>query len=340
MKISVALCTYNGTKYLQEQLDSFAAQTRLPDELVVCDDASSDDTQLLLTSFAKTAPFDVRIFVNEKNLGSSKNFEQAIEKCTGDIIALSDQDDLWLPEKLESIASAFRSQLDAGLVFTNAIVTDEHLKSTGWKLWDMTFRRRDRKRFRKGEAVDVLLEYNVVTGATMAFRSHFRGQLLPIPELTDFIHDGWISLVIATRSRLHFIPEPLIKYRQHSSQQLGVGLSKRRRPIRERHDLYLENRVLALQRLPEIKDIFRERNLLSSRESAAEDLPITIDEFNRKIDERSEHIRKMIEHYRERAALPDARLMRLGPVLREICTLRYHRFSRGFVSVAADLIRK
>lgn len=340
MKISIALCTYNGAKYLQEQLDSFAAQTRLPDELVVCDDASSDDTNLLLKSFAKAAPFDVRIFVNRKNLGSSKNFEQAIEKCSGDIIALSDQDDVWLPEKLESIASAFRSQLDAGLVFTDAIVTDEHLKPTGWKLWDMTFRRRDRRRFIKGEAVDVLLEYNVVTGATMAFRSHFRDQLLPIPELTDFMHDGWISLVIATRSRLHFVPESLIHYRQHSHQQLSAGLSKWSMSIKERHSIDLKNRVLALQRLPELKDVFRDRNLLAGHESASRDFSITIDEFNRKIDKHSEHIRKAIEHYAKRATLPDSRIMRLGPVLRELYTLRYHRFSRGFGSAAIDLFTK
>ena len=99
-RISVAMCTYNGEKYLHQQLASIAQQTRLPEEMVVCDDCSSDSTPEIIEEFARTVPFPVRFFRNPQNLGSTKNFEKAIGLCTGDMIALCDQDDIWMPEKL------------------------------------------------------------------------------------------------------------------------------------------------------------------------------------------------------------------------------------------------
>src|SRR5213080_381833 len=98
--LSVALCTYNGAAYLGEQLDSIVAQSRPPDELVVCDDGSTDETVEVLETFLAEAPFPVRLQRNEANLGFVKNFEQAISLCTGDFVALSDQDDVWMPGKL------------------------------------------------------------------------------------------------------------------------------------------------------------------------------------------------------------------------------------------------
>ena len=86
MKISIALCTYNGAKFLQEQLDSIAFQTRIPDEMIICDDQSKDSTLEILKNFVSKASFPVRLFLNEKNLGSTKNFGKAIGLCTGDII--------------------------------------------------------------------------------------------------------------------------------------------------------------------------------------------------------------------------------------------------------------
>jgi len=85
MNISIALCTFNGERFLQEQLDSYCDHELLPDELVVCDDCSSDSTRSILSTFAKDAPFEVRLEFNETNLGMGRNFERAISLCTGDI---------------------------------------------------------------------------------------------------------------------------------------------------------------------------------------------------------------------------------------------------------------
>lgn len=101
MKMSIAMATYNGARYLREQLDSFAAQTRLPDELVVCDDGSSDDTLNILEEFARTAPFQVRIFRNDVNLGYAQNFARALERCVGDLVFLSDHDNVWFEDKID-----------------------------------------------------------------------------------------------------------------------------------------------------------------------------------------------------------------------------------------------
>ena len=92
--LSVSMCTYNGARFLREQLESIASQIRLPDELVVCDDGSTDATLAILTEYAKAVRFPVRIQCNTSRLGPAKNFEQAISLCKGEIIVLSDQDDI------------------------------------------------------------------------------------------------------------------------------------------------------------------------------------------------------------------------------------------------------
>ena len=120
MRVSVALCTYNGAKYLPDQLKSMELQTRKPDELVVCDDRSTDETLDILRAFKKTCLFRVRLYENESNLGSTKNFEKTIRLCHGDIIFLADQDDVWQSGKIERILAAFEEHPDAGYVFSNA----------------------------------------------------------------------------------------------------------------------------------------------------------------------------------------------------------------------------
>ena len=99
MRISVAMCTYNGADFLPAQLESILAQSRKPDQIVVCDDGSTDETRALLQGFEKESPDVILLRFNKKNLGSIRNFEQAIQLCNGDIIALSDQDDVWRQDR-------------------------------------------------------------------------------------------------------------------------------------------------------------------------------------------------------------------------------------------------
>src|SRR5712671_3439525 len=124
------MCTYNGSAYLSEQLQSLAGQTRPPDELVVSDDQSNDGrTREIIEAFARDSPFKVRLSTNNQTLGSKRNFAIAIGRCTGDIIFLCDQDDVWRSDKLARIEKTFKSNPATGLVFSDAEVVDEDLKT-------------------------------------------------------------------------------------------------------------------------------------------------------------------------------------------------------------------
>lgn len=220
-RISVAMCTYNGSRFLPDQLASIASQTRLPDEMVVCDDGSTDATGEIVEDFSRSAPFPVRFVRNAANLGSSKNFDQAIGLCTGDLIALSDQDDIWLPEKLALQAEVLQSDPTTGGVFTEGYLVDDQGRPIGKKLWSThSFTPQEQRSFQAGETTSILLKRNVVTGATLMIRSDLRPLFSPIPA--GWVHDGWIAWMLTVYSKLGMIPEPLIQYRLHASQQVGV----------------------------------------------------------------------------------------------------------------------
>lgn len=215
------MCTYNGSRFLPEQLESIAAQTRLPDELVVCDDGSSDSTLEILNEFTRSVDFPVRIFRNPTNLGSTKNFEQAIGLCTGDLIALCDQDDIWLPEKLAAQAETMERSPEIGGVFSDAEIVDAASHPLGKRLWDgIGFTKKEQRSLQQGGVIDVLLRRNVVTGATLMFRANLRPLFEPI--LASWVHDGWIAWMLAMDSKLALLERPLVQYRLHANQQVGV----------------------------------------------------------------------------------------------------------------------
>jgi glycosyltransferase involved in cell wall biosynthesis len=340
MKISVALCTYNGSRFLAEQLESIAGQTRIPDELIICDDHSSDDSADIAGKFADAAPFPVKIIINETNLGSTSNFSQAIESCSGDVIALSDQDDVWLPHKLARIESECDAA-DVGLVFSNATLTDEQLKPIGMTLWREVFRPHDRRIFAAGNARTVLLQYNVVTGATMAFRSTLRPAILPIPELYEFIHDAWIALVASLSSTVRMVPTPLIEYRQHSAQQLGAGLSRWTIPRIEHHRMRIDDRKAARERIEDFRRIFDEEWLEQLRSVAPDPGTVpSISEMQVLLDAAKLSIGQNIKHNTARAELPLVRPLRVPKIFNEYTTGRYGKYSRGWQSAVLDLVRK
>jgi glycosyltransferase involved in cell wall biosynthesis len=224
MRVSVVMCTYNGSKFLREQLDSISQQTRLPDELIVCDDCSSDETIQILDSYADDANFPVFIRRNPDRLGTSKNFEQAISFAQGDIIALSDQDDVWRYDKLQLMGRSLCQNPDAGYIFSDAILIDESGKIVDYSLWQrVSFDAKRRALFSRNpmDQLSVLVGKNVVTGATMAFRSSLKPIVLPIRKL--WVHDEWIAFASCLHgARGIAIQEPLIRYRQHSAQSIGV----------------------------------------------------------------------------------------------------------------------
>jgi glycosyltransferase involved in cell wall biosynthesis len=225
IKISVALCTFNGEKYIQKQLDSILNQSVLPDEIVICDDCSIDATFQLITNFAKSSTVDVKIFKNAQTLGFVKNFEKAISLCTGDIIFLSDQDDVWMPNKVEKVCSFFEENSYMNVVFTNAqLIDDNDMSFTHKTLFDaVNFTGKTQKLFNEGFGLELLNLENRITGATMAFRQNFVSKIIPFPECNGIVHDELIAISGISNQCIGFIDECLIKYRIHSLQHSGLG---------------------------------------------------------------------------------------------------------------------
>ncbi len=224
LRVSVAMCTFNGTRYLPEQLQSFLNQQRLPDEVVICDDSSSDKTVALLEDFAREAPFAVRLYQNSETLGYSRNFVKAIALCSGDIIALSDQDDIWYAHKLLRLEQEFVLNPEKGGIFSDGDLLDTSSGSLPGTLWgSFRFLPRDQQRIASGDSVPVLLQRNVVTGMAFAFRSRCRHLLSHMPN--HWPHDFWLALMLAADGQLLPCPERLVAYRVHQQQQIGVPIT-------------------------------------------------------------------------------------------------------------------
>ncbi len=329
MKISVALCSYNGERYIREQLNSIAAQTRLPDELVICDDRSTDATTKIISEFSDSAPFPVRVYLNEKNLGSTKNFERAIGLCEGDIIALSDQDDVWLPVKLRVIEERLASA-EIGLVFSDATAVDEQLRPLGFTLWQkLGLDEKRQEQIRSGRALDILLPGWTVTGATMAFRAQYRSIAFEIPSNIPMIHDGWIALTVASVSGIDVIAEPLIKYRQHPGQQIGAPQKEPDKPVAAKN---LHDVRTALRRETSYAELIAIAELLRQRLQDRCDATQCSTALTR-LDAR-------LVHMKTRFTLPRRRLSRVTPVMREFFSGRYGRYSNGAYSALKDLLRE
>jgi glycosyltransferase involved in cell wall biosynthesis len=208
ISVAVAMATFNGERYLLEQLESIARQSHQPDELVISDDGSNDRTIEMARAWAATAPMRVRISVAEKRLGITANFEQALRLTTADIIFLSDQDDVWLPQKIERVLEEFMRDPEILLVLNDQWITDENLRSTSRTSHEILKRKYhlyDRQSLVSGH------------GCCMAVRRPLLDLALPLPSgKLDNGHDVWLAKLTAMMGRQKIVSEPLQLYRRHS----------------------------------------------------------------------------------------------------------------------------
>lgn len=312
--ISVAMCTYNGAKFVMEQLESIQNQTLLPDELIVCDDGSTDDTLTLVENFAKKASFPVHIFRNDSKLGVTKNFEKALTACQGDLLFLADQDDCWMPEKVAHLSKAFSENTSVNVFFSDALLVDEYTHSLQKRFWEVVrFGTPQQEQWKRGRSIEVLLVGNRVAGCTMAVRKSFVNAILPFPsDIAEFLHDTWMAFVASLLNQIAFIPEVLIQYRQHFAQQVGTQ-QKDSQPVT------LTNRF---SRPHSAK--------LAPLQQQAEDLRKIYTHLSRVIPNSAPNLRIVAEklHFLEtRAYLPDNRLQRIWPTLKQWRKGNYHRFA-------------
>jgi glycosyltransferase involved in cell wall biosynthesis len=310
------MATCEGARFIDAQLESIAAQSRPPDELIVCDDASRDDTALRVERFAAAAPFEVRLLRNPARLGITGNFERAIAACRGDLVFLADQDDVWLPEKVATLAGVLEQHPETGAVFCDGKVMDADLAPLGSSLWQaLGFDAGEQGEVAGGGAVQVFLRHVVAAGTTMAFRAQLRDRALPFPPLRS-CHDAFVAFIAAARSRVEIVPSQLIQYRVHGDNQIGIrklGLFGQLGKAREQ---------LATDAFTYAADFFA-----AARDRLGDASPETL----ARIDEK-------IAHSRRRAAMSPRLITRFPEIAAEARAGRYHRYSYGWKSVAQDLL--
>lgn len=227
MNISVALCTYNGEKYITKQLDSIFNQTKPIEELIICDDMSTDNTMTIIENYKITYPEIIKIHQNSTNLKTIKNFEKAVSLCTGDWIFLCDQDDVWSDSKVEVMINYVTKHPKTLLLFSDGNLIDQNdnlLQNTLWEKWNFTAAKR--KEWKKNQSAfrNLLNNKNYVTGATALISKNLKKFIIPVIVPADYYHDSWFALNAAGLNGLRFIEKSLINYRIHENQQVGITL--------------------------------------------------------------------------------------------------------------------
>lgn len=322
MRLSIALCSYNGERFIAEQLDSFLAQQRLPDQIIICDDGSSDRTVAICQAFAeRAAPLGVvvQVHVNRHNLGYVRNFERALSLCDGDLIFLSDQDDVWHPEKLMRYEQRFEAEPDLLLLHSDATLVDGDLNPLGCGLFEsLEITDQELSLVHAGRAMDALLLRNLVTGATAAFRRALVARALPIKP--GWIHDEWLGIVAAASGgRVDCLEWSSMAYRQHGGNQIGARL---RTPLEKlRAPESIGSRRAFLGRSADRLDVLRNRVM---QVQWVDDTWLS--DLNARID-----------HLRCRSQLPVRWYRRIPVVLRQQGMGNYARYGSGWRSFLADM---
>ena len=318
VKVAVVVCTYNGERFLAEQLQSILDQTHPPDNIIVSDDGSSDSTLDIVAEFssrdsgAKKPQWTVQS--RRKPLGVAGNFASALTKARGEFVALADQDDVWEPNRVEKGLSRFRDGVL--LVHSDATLVDEVGQHIGSLMSALRLTSGERRSLLSGNALDALLRRNLVTGATTMIRTSLLQQALPIPE--GWVHDEWLALVAAVQGGVVFSEESLIRYRQHGGNEIGAAktnLDEANRRLRETRTDFFSRKLLRNAGISRVLE--RDPNWLGSEARA---------ELSVKLD---------FDHWRTQ--LPAQRWGRVLPVMIRWAQGDYGRFARGYLDVIRDL---
>lgn len=221
------MATYNGEKYLSKQLDSILHQSFSIDEIVIVDDCSTDSTLSLLRDYASRFA-NIKVFTNKVNLGVRKSFERALSLTQGDYIALSDQDDVWLPNKIETLLANIGDSL---LVHSDSMIVDQNLKIIASSHFAIS------KKLHKESFIDYLLNSNI-TGCTMLLSRKLLDSCLPFTTY-NLPHDWYIAYYAAYKNSIKFVDKPLMYYRQHQNNVSGIAKKSYEEYIASNHEIGL-----------------------------------------------------------------------------------------------------
>lgn len=236
-KIDVLLATYNGEKFLKQQIDSILNQTYKNINLIISDDCSKDRTCEILKEYEK-ADERITVFYQQKNLGYVKNFEFLLRQVKSEFYMLSDQDDFWLPEKIEKSMKTLKEE-NADLVFGDLEIVDENSNEIHPSFNDFMKLSRKIKKYIGSYKVNYL--YNCITGCTVLSKSKYINKLLPVPVKSKYvIHDHWLGIILSLNGKLAYMPGKYIKYRQHGNNQVGVDkISHKFKKLEDVRELFI-----------------------------------------------------------------------------------------------------
>lgn len=316
------LCTYNGARFLDAQWCSLLAQVRLPDEIIVRDDGSTDGTVALLETLRKRAETrGVRVDVqrNTRNLGYVENFSSALQVASGDVLFLCDQDDVWHPDKLATQLAAFERRPALLLLSSDARRVDASGRNLDHSLYAvLRMRRHELRDIHAGRGFEILLYRSMATGATVAFRRCLLAVALPFPE--GWVHDEWLAIIAAACSGFDCEERELIDYRQHADNQIGMperGLGEQWR------DLLKPRRELLAQLIARTEILNARFGRLPADTTQAAQL-----------------VSNALAHWHTRQSLRGAPWQRLRLVVREALRGHYRKFGTGWHSALRDLVRR
>lgn len=255
-KIDILMPTYNGEKYLREQLDSILNQTYKDIRIIISDDCSKDSTPEILKEY-KEKDERVEIYLQEKNLGVVKNIEFLLTKVENPLYMLADQDDVWLINKIEKSVEKLNKE-NADLVFGDLEVVDKNLETMYPSFGDFMLLNRKINKYINSYKVNYL--YNCVTGCTLLSKKEFIDKILPLPTYSKYlIHDYWIGLVVALNGKLTYMPEKYIKYRQHGNNEVGTNkISHGFKKLEEVRELFINVKLGVFGTYVERKEVFPE----------------------------------------------------------------------------------
>ena len=318
-RVSVALCTFNGAAYLGEQLASIRDQDRPVDELVVSDDGSTDGTlDVLRAAWTFEGAPTLRILTGDSRLGVAANFERALRACTGDLILLCDQDDRWYRGRVRSLLALMATRPDVDLMHANARLVDATGEPLGLTLFQgLDVSLAEVEAIRRGRALDVLMDRNLVTGATTVLRRALAERALPLPP--NWLHDEWLGVVAAAEGRIAMEHTVLLDYRQHAANQIGVRPESWVGQLKRAFTPSRFNQQFRHRRASELLERLR---VWPSR--IAPDVLATVE--------------AKVAHHGVRAMLPKSHVARLLPVLQEWRRGGYQRFGRGWRGALQDLL--
>ena len=317
--ISVVLCTYNGEQFIEEQLRSILAQTLLPREIIISDDGSRDRTLEIARDVIQASRHDDiewTILERKKPLGPAQNFGGAMKKARHEIIALADQDDVWEPAKLEILSGHFSADPRVLLVHSDATIINDQGIATGSLMNTLRVTSAELGLLASGQALRALVKRNLVTGATVVLSKSLLEAALPIPD--GWVHDEWMALVAGGQGAVSYEPLRLVRYRQHSGNQIGANktdIPEARRRLGESWSGFHAKKALRDQGITAL--------LASSPAWLSTDYSAVLE--------------GKVGHDQWRARLPLPRARRFFPVWSRFITGHYSRYARGLIDVARDL---